>query len=71
MAEKCVHQGCGKLFTDATAECKYHPGPPVFHEGQKGKQFLLSTRSFWGNLGDLEANYATRMEVLQASRPYV
>ncbi|KAJ4151381.1 hypothetical protein LMH87_012083 [Akanthomyces muscarius] len=36
MAEKCVHQGCGKLFTDATEECKYHPGPPIFHEGQKG-----------------------------------
>lgn len=37
MAEKCVHQGCGKLYTDATEECKYHPGPPIFHEGQKGK----------------------------------
>ncbi|OAA64970.1 CORD and CS domain protein [Cordyceps fumosorosea ARSEF 2679] len=36
MAEKCVHQGCGKLFTDATEECNYHPGPPIFHEGQKG-----------------------------------
>ncbi|OAR00936.1 hypothetical protein LLEC1_07952, partial [Akanthomyces lecanii] len=35
MAEKCVHQGCGKLFTDANEECKYHPGPPIFHEGQK------------------------------------
>ncbi|XWW93086.1 hypothetical protein V2A60_001014 [Cordyceps javanica] len=36
MAGKCVHQGCGKLFTDAAEECKYHPGPPIFHEGQKG-----------------------------------
>lgn len=36
MAEKCVHQGCGKAFTDPTEKCLYHPGPPVFHEGQKG-----------------------------------
>ncbi|ATY61510.1 CORD and CS domain [Cordyceps militaris] len=36
MAGKCVHQGCGKLFTDITEGCKYHPGPPIFHEGQKG-----------------------------------
>ncbi|ROT37390.1 integrin beta-1-binding protein [Sodiomyces alkalinus F11] len=36
MAQKCVHQGCGKLFTDPDEVCLYHPGPPVFHEGQKG-----------------------------------
>ncbi|OIW34493.1 Phosphoenolpyruvate/pyruvate domain-containing protein [Coniochaeta ligniaria NRRL 30616] len=36
MAQKCVHQGCGKIYTDADEVCKYHPGPPVFHEGQKG-----------------------------------
>lgn len=36
MAQKCVHQGCGKQFTDPTEKCYYHPGPPVFHEGQKG-----------------------------------
>ncbi|KAH7326541.1 HSP20-like chaperone [Stachybotrys elegans] len=36
MAQTCVHQGCGKQFTDATEKCEYHPGPPVFHEGQKG-----------------------------------
>ncbi|TQN73086.1 Cysteine and histidine-rich domain-containing protein [Colletotrichum shisoi] len=36
MAEKCVHQGCGKLYTDAEEPCVYHPGPPIFHEGQKG-----------------------------------
>ncbi|KAI9738654.1 MAG: hypothetical protein M1834_008159 [Cirrosporium novae-zelandiae] len=36
MAEKCVHKGCGKAFTDPEEECVYHPGPPVFHEGQKG-----------------------------------
>ncbi|KAB5579942.1 HSP20-like chaperone [Coniochaeta sp. 2T2.1] len=36
MAQKCVHQGCGKTFTDVDEVCNYHPGPPVFHEGQKG-----------------------------------
>ncbi|KAI0394732.1 Pyruvate/Phosphoenolpyruvate kinase-like domain-containing protein [Xylariaceae sp. FL0594] len=36
MAQKCVHKGCGKEYTDPDEVCKYHPGPPVFHEGQKG-----------------------------------
>lgn len=36
MASKCVHKGCGKEFTDLEEPCVYHPGPPVFHEGQKG-----------------------------------
>lgn len=36
MAQKCVHQGCGKTYTDAEEVCRYHPGPPIFHEGQKG-----------------------------------
>ncbi|RVX71705.1 hypothetical protein B0A52_03889 [Exophiala mesophila] len=36
MAQKCVHKGCGKVFTDPEEECVYHPGPPEFHEGQKG-----------------------------------
>jgi len=35
-AQKCVHKGCGKVFTDPDEECVYHPGPPEFHEGQKG-----------------------------------
>ncbi|GJN72999.1 hypothetical protein PLIIFM63780_007063 [Purpureocillium lilacinum] len=35
-AQKCVHQGCGKEFTDPDEKCEYHPGPPIFHEGQKG-----------------------------------
>ncbi|KAK3354816.1 HSP20-like chaperone [Neurospora tetraspora] len=35
-AKKCVHQGCGKVYTDPEEVCRYHPGPPVFHEGQKG-----------------------------------
>lgn len=37
MTSKCVHKGCGKEFTDPEEACVYHPGPPVFHEGQKGK----------------------------------
>ncbi|KAK5053964.1 hypothetical protein LTR84_001926 [Exophiala bonariae] len=36
MAQKCVHKGCGKVFEDPEEECIYHPGPPEFHEGQKG-----------------------------------
>jgi hypothetical protein len=37
MAKKCVHKGCGKTYEDDSETCVYHPGPPVFHEGQKGK----------------------------------
>lgn len=36
MAQKCAHKGCGKTFTDPGEDCVYHPGPPIFHEGQKG-----------------------------------
>ncbi|SPO00860.1 related to zinc-binding protein [Cephalotrichum gorgonifer] len=37
MSLKCVHKGCGKSFNEGSEEvCIYHPGPPVFHEGQKG-----------------------------------
>ncbi|RAL63746.1 hypothetical protein DID88_003393 [Monilinia fructigena] len=36
MAQKCVHQSCGKVYTDPEEDCLYHPGPPIFHEGQKG-----------------------------------
>ncbi|KAI9790518.1 MAG: hypothetical protein M1816_005025 [Peltula sp. TS41687] len=37
-SQKCVHKGCGKVYTDPSSEgeCVYHPGPPIFHEGQKG-----------------------------------
>ncbi|KAF5592629.1 zinc-binding protein [Fusarium subglutinans] len=31
-----VSLGCGKEFTDPDEKCEYHPGPPIFHEGQKG-----------------------------------
>lgn len=35
--QKCVHKGCGKSFTSPSdPPCVYHPGPPEFHEGQKG-----------------------------------
>ncbi|KOS20173.1 Cysteine and histidine-rich domain-containing protein [Escovopsis weberi] len=36
MALKCVRQGCGREFADESEPCVYHPGPPIFHEGQKG-----------------------------------
>lgn len=36
MSLKCVHKGCGKKFSDPEEPCTYHPGPPIFHEGQKG-----------------------------------
>ena len=36
MTGKCVHKGCEKTFEDPEEDCTYHPGPPIFHEGQKG-----------------------------------
>jgi hypothetical protein len=33
---KCLHKGCGHTYTDPAETCIYHPGPPEFHEGQKG-----------------------------------
>jgi|TARA_R110002003_G_scaffold30_3_gene1820 hypothetical protein len=43
MAKKCVHKGCGKAYENDDDECLYHPGPPVFHEGQKGGCAQLHT----------------------------
>lgn len=40
MAKKCVHKGCGKVYEDDSEPCIYHPGPPIFHEGQKGSPHL-------------------------------
>ncbi len=56
MAQKCVHKGCGKVFTDPEEECVYHPGPPEFHEGQKGKNIccihlLRSCAELWSWTG--------------------
>ena len=28
MAQKCVHKGCGKVFSDPEEPCQYHPGMP-------------------------------------------
>jgi hypothetical protein len=53
MAQKCVHQGCGKTYTDEDEVCRYHPGPPIFHEGQKGKRVSA---------------YPVHFQVLQAGR---
>lgn len=55
MAQKCVHRGCEQEYTDPDEVCRYHPGPPVFHEGQKGeieKESLFPS----GGDGDLEAS---------------
>ncbi|POS87830.1 hypothetical protein EPUL_000966 [Erysiphe pulchra] len=40
MAQKCVHLSCGKMFTDAEEPCFYHPEPPIFHEGKKGRHSI-------------------------------
>lgn len=35
----CRNKGCGERFTEAENSddaCAYHPGPPIFHERQKG-----------------------------------
>ncbi|CAM6099967.1 unnamed protein product [Calypogeia fissa] len=37
--QTCKHKGCGKQFTEkenTATSCKYHPGPVVFHDRQKG-----------------------------------
>uniref|UniRef100_A0A5S6QDN0 CS domain-containing protein n=1 Tax=Trichuris muris TaxID=70415 RepID=A0A5S6QDN0_TRIMR len=31
----CQNAGCGQLQEEASSECLYHPGVPVFHEGLK------------------------------------
>lgn len=41
MSLKCVHKGCGKKFSNPEDDCVYHPGPPIFHEGQKGVRILF------------------------------
>lgn len=37
--QTCRNKGCGNAFTEATNGddvCLHHPGPPIFHERQKG-----------------------------------
>jgi hypothetical protein len=72
MAQKCVHQGCGKTYTDSEEDCKYHPGPPVFHEGQKGtcksRPILIDKAlSLYRELGPIID--IDRLEMLQTPRP--
>lgn len=82
MAFKCVHKGCGKEFTDPEEQCLYHPGPPVFHEGQKGKlkRTLLFHLAFYlrpfprmGESAKLIQTMApnNRLEMLQTPRPHL
>ena len=68
MAGKCVHKGCGKVFTDTEEPCVYHPGPAVFHEGQKG---IIPTRPSRYNARH-ETDYpAHRLPMLQTSRSHL
>ena len=66
MAQKCVHKGCGKTFTDPEEDCIFHPGPPIFHEGQKGVRAPLSQWTYPPN-DWLTLSY--RLEMLQAPLP--
>jgi hypothetical protein len=59
MAKKCVHKGCGKTYEDENEECVYHAGPPVFHEGQKGRAANL--RAIYCNW---DADTICRLEML-------
>ena len=51
MAQKCVHNGCGKVFNAGEEICIYHPGPPIFHEGQKG--VWAPSHAFYLNLPNI------------------
>lgn len=64
MAQKCVHKGCGKVFTDAEEDCVYHPGPPEFHEGQKG---TISTRHATNETIWILTRARDRLEMLQTA----
>ena len=64
MTFKCVHRGCGKAFEDPEAKCHYHPGPPVFHEGQKGVRASHFRQQLVKDSG-LTLRY--RLEMLQTS----
>lgn len=62
MAKKCVHKGCGKTYENEDEECVYHPGPPVFHEGQKGvyRGSKLSVANVLTDLNSQAGNAANR-----------
>lgn len=68
MTMKCVHKGCGKVYTDETEPCVYHPGPPEFHEGQKGVRnphHPLAGCHYYSLCRALTVS--TRLEMLQTS----
>ena len=50
MAKKCVHKGCGKTYENEDEECVYHPGPPVFHVGQKGMYHIQEAVSRYSDV---------------------
>lgn len=70
MAKKCVHKGCGKTYEGegAADDCLYHPGPPVFHEGQKGERSPDDATTATMN-AELTAPH--RLEVLQTPCPHL
>jgi len=57
---KCVHRGCGKEYSDPEEVCRYHPGPPVFHEGQKGTRALFYTPAVAGAMPQPADEYPPR-----------
>jgi hypothetical protein len=63
MAKKCVHKGCGKTYENEEEECVYHPGPPVFHEGQKGKIYKSKAVN-----SEPKLTRILRLEMLQTAR---
>jgi hypothetical protein len=43
----CRNVGCGEKFTEAENKndsCRFHPGPPIFHERKKGWACCDQTR---------------------------
>ncbi len=64
MASKCVRKGCGKTFSDPEEECVYHPGPPIFHEGQKGVGAPSSEHHRKGEKGNTGLTLRHRLEML-------
>lgn len=45
------------MYTDENEECVYHPGPPIFHEGQKGRLYAgpAALGHVWSVAGPLAA----------------
>ncbi|KAA8893721.1 HSP20-like chaperone [Sphaerosporella brunnea] len=66
--QKCTHKGCERTFTDPNEICYYHPGAPIFHEGQKGwqccKQRVLTFDEFLAIPPCTEGRHDTSAAVL-------